>query len=114
MRLVGKSKLEKLKAKNRGNIPLSKAIDNLISDLEEKKWFNPIELKRGRPDADLVHREGFYFFNLNVHRTMILIEFEEDGEANIVWCGTHQQYEPEFKNNKNSIEKWLRNTGFIK
>lgn len=113
MEIVGRAKLEKLKRKNRGNKALSFAIDNLLKELETKNWSSQKELKRDRPDADIVHGDGFYFFNINVHRTMILIEFEENGEATIIWCGTHDEYELTFKNNKNTIEKWLKNKGFI-
>ena len=44
---------------------------------------------------------------------MILIEFEEDGEATIVWCGNHQEYERTFKNNKQVIKKWLKKNDWI-
>jgi mRNA interferase HigB len=44
---------------------------------------------------------------------MILIEFEDDGEATIVWCGSHDEYETTFKNNKSTIKKWLNNQGLI-
>lgn len=43
---------------------------------------------------------------------MILIEFD-DSEATIVWTGTHQEYEKTFKNNKNTIKKWLRSNDWI-
>lgn len=65
-----------------------------------------------RKDADNVHSDGFYFFDLSVHRTMILIEFDE-GEASVVWIGTHQEYAKIFKNNKNTIRKWLRANEWI-
>lgn len=113
MEIVGKSKLIKLKKKNRGNTTLCEAIDTLISEFEAKNWSNTAELKKDRPDADIVHGDGFYFFNINVHRTMILIEFEENGEATIIWCGSHDEYELTFKNNKNTIEKWLKSKGLI-
>lgn len=41
-----------------------------------------------------------------------MIELEE-GEATFVWAGTHQEYEKTFKNNKATIEKWLRNKNYI-
>lgn len=112
MRLLGKSKILKLKKKNAGNKKLCDAIDILISDLEK---FRPDEqnIYEIRKDADCVHNDGFYFFNINIHRTLILIEFDEDGEATIVWVGTHKQYETTFKNNKKTIEKWLRSKGYI-
>lgn len=106
MRLINKKTLEKLKNKNRGNMSLSNAIDKLIKDVEDSEWKNQTELNKIRPDADCVHSDGFYFFNINIHRTMILIEFD-DNEASVVWAGTHQDYETTFKNNKNTIKKWL-------
>jgi mRNA interferase HigB len=60
-----------------------------------------------------VHSDGFYFFDINVHRTLIMIEYADDGEATIVWAGTHQEYEIVFKNNKSTIEKWLRRNNYI-
>ncbi len=112
MRILGKSKILKVKKKNIGNKKLCNAIDELIADLE---GFEPSKqsLNNIRKDADCVHNDGFYFFNINIHRTLVLIELDENGEATIVWVGTHQEYETTFKNNKNTIEKWLRNNGYI-
>lgn len=112
MRLTNKKALEKLKKKNRGNIPLSGAIDKLIKDIENSKWKNQTELNHTRLDADCVHSEGFYFFNIEIHRAMVLIEFDEE-EASVVWVGTHQDYETTFKNNKNTIRKWLNANDWI-
>ena len=107
MELFRKNILKKLKNKNRGNTKLIKAIDKLISDIENAKWTRQTDLKEIRPDADCVHSDGFYFFDLNVHRTMILIVFE-DNEATVIWTGTHADYDKTFKGNKKTIEKWLR------
>src|SRR5690606_22149367 len=101
MRWINVKLLEKLKRKNRGNIHLVKAIDGLVEDIEENNWKKQTELNRTRQDADNVHSDGFYFFNINIHRTMILIEFD-DNEATAVWAGTHQEYETIFKNNRNT------------
>jgi mRNA interferase HigB len=76
------------------------------------EWKSKAELKTTRSDADCVHSDGFYFFNLNVNRTMILLEFEE-GEASVVWVGNHQEYENIFKNNKGTIKKWLKDNNWI-
>jgi len=43
---------------------------------------------------------------------MILVEFEE-GEASVVWVGNHQEYENAFKNNKDTIKKWLKDNNWI-
>lgn len=112
MRILGKKIIVKLKKKNIGNKKLCDSIDQLIVDLE---MFKPKEqtLKEIRRDADCVHNDGFYFFNIHQHRSLILIEFDEEGEASIIWDGTHQEYEHTFKNNKNTIEKWLRNNNYI-
>ncbi len=113
MRLIGKKQLEKLKRKNKGNTSLVLEINNLIKDIEEGSWKNQTELKTVRKDADCVHSDGFYFFNISIHRTLILIEFEEDGDASVVWVGNHQEYEKTFKNNKNAIKKWLKSNNWI-
>ncbi|UUF13613.1 MULTISPECIES: type II toxin-antitoxin system HigB family toxin [Flavobacterium] len=112
MRIIGKKTILKIKKKNIGNKKLCDEIDKLIVDLER---FNSNEntIDEIRNDADCVHNDGFYFFNINIHRTLILIEFDDDGEATIVWAGTHQEYESTFKNNKATIEKWLRKNNYI-
>ncbi len=112
MRIIGKKTILKIKKKNIGNKKLCDEIDKLIIDLER---FNSNEntIDEIRNDADCVHNDGFYFFNINIHRTLILIEFDNDGEATIVWAGTHQEYESTFKNNKATIEKWLRKNNYI-
>jgi len=112
MRIIGKKNIIKLKKKNVGNKKLSNEIDKLMTDLES---FNPISqnILEVRKDADCVHKDGFYFFNISIHRTLILIEFDDEGEATIVWIGTHQEYETTFKNNKSTIEKWLRKNNYI-
>jgi mRNA-degrading endonuclease HigB of HigAB toxin-antitoxin module len=112
LEILSKNKLIKLKRKNRGNTKLIKAIDQLISDLENAKWEKQTDIKEIRPDADCVHSDGFYFFDIHIHRTMILIVFEES-EANIIWVGSHDEYDKTFKGNKHTIENWLRVKGLI-
>jgi len=111
MRVIGKKILLKLKKKNIGNLRLCNEIDKLITDLE--KMYLKKNIFDNRSDADNVHRDGFYFFDLNFHRTLILVEFDDEGEATIVWAGSHKAYETTFKNNKTTIEKWLRKNGYI-
>lgn len=125
MNLIGKPLLIKLKKKNIGNSILTKAIDKLIQDIERAKWKTKSDVIETRNDADCVHSEGFYFFNIKIHRTMILIEFpdeevileenqeEENGGATVLWVGTHKEYDLTFKGNKTTIEKWLRSQGHI-
>jgi len=110
--ITGKKILTKLKAKNGGNQKLGKAIDKLLYDLEA---FDPQQtsLSDVRKDADCVHSDGFYFFDIAVHRAFILVDLDEDGEATIIWAGSHDEYERTFKNNKSTIEKWLRSKGYI-
>ncbi|BAU53055.1 type II toxin-antitoxin system HigB family toxin [Mucilaginibacter gotjawali] len=102
-----------MKHKNKGNTLLCGAIDDLIEIIESKNWSSKEEILRDRPDADQVHSDGFYFFDINIHRTLILIEFEANGDASIVWAGNHQEYEAVFKNNKVVIKKWLTKQGWI-
>ena len=99
MRVLGKKIIVKVKQKNIGNKKLCTEIDRLITDLEtfDPKNQNITEV---RNDADCVHSDGFYFFDINIHRTLVLIEFDDEGEATIVWAGTHKEYETTFKNNK--------------
>ena len=113
MNIANRSLLERFKRKNRGNIKLIKAIDQLILDIQENEWCSQLELKETRPDADCVHSDGFYFLNLNIYRTMVLIEFDENKRVRIIWTGNHQEYENIFKNNRNTIKKWLKNNDWI-
>ncbi|MCH5719885.1 hypothetical protein [Niabella hibiscisoli] len=112
MEITGKKILTKLKAKNGDNQKLGKAIDKLLYDLEA---FDPLQtsLADVRKDADCAHSDGFYFFDIAVHRVFILVDLDEDGEATIIWAGSHDEYERTFKNNKSTIEKWLRSKGYI-
>lgn len=112
MKLLRKSILIKLKKKNLGNEKLTKAIEQLISDIENAKWETPYDIKKTRPDADCIHSDGFYFFDINIHRTMTLIVFEKD-QATVIWAGSHENYDKTFKGNKATIEKWLRNKKLI-
>lgn len=113
MNITDRKILEKYKVKNRGNSLLNSAIDNLLDAIENKNWKTQIELKKDRPDADCVHSDGYYFFDIKSHRTMILIEFEDDGEATIIWCGSHSEYNIIFNNNKKTIKDWLKKQGHI-
>ncbi len=112
MRVLGKKIIVKVKHKNIGNKKLCTEIDRLITDLET---FDPKnqDITEIRNDADCVHSDGFYFFDIHIHRTLVLIEFDDEGEATIVWAGTHKEYEITFKNNKATIEKWLRKNNHI-
>lgn len=88
------------------------AVDKLILDLESAEWKKKTDIKLARPDADCVHSDGFYFFDLNIHRTMVLVVFEQ-GEAVVVWTGSHDEYDKTFKGSKKTIEKWLRKQQLI-
>lgn len=112
MRLLGKPKLQKLKRKKGGDKKLAKAIDKLIEDIENFSGKSYEELKNIRPDADKVHNEGFFFFDMSSYRSMIMIEFNDE-EATIVWADSHESYERTFQNNKKVIETWLRNREYI-
>jgi hypothetical protein len=113
MRLIGKKLLIKLKLKNRGNKPLSDAIDLLVQDIEGlDSSISTIE--NVRKDADRVHSDGFYFFDIHIHRVFVLIDLDEDGEATVIWVGSHDEYERTFRNNKYTIKNWLRNKGYIR
>ncbi len=98
--------------KNRGNKLLEVAIRKLINDFEVNEWKSAEKLLESRTDADKVHPDGFYFFNMKDHRTMILIEFD-DNESTVVWCGDHDHYVSIFKNNRNTIRKWLKAKNWI-
>jgi len=113
LEIIRKDKLLKLKKKKQGNVKLVKAIDKLINDIENSEWKDKSDLLKSRPDADRVHPDDFFFFDINVHRTMILILFKEQ-EAEIIWVGNHSEYDNIFKGNKHTIETWLRNYGKIK
>jgi mRNA interferase HigB len=52
---------------------LEKAVQQLISDIEDNDWKNPPDLTENRPDADCVYGGEFYFFHIHMHRTLIII-----------------------------------------
>ncbi len=112
MRLTNKKALEKFKRKHKGNKLLALAIEKLVHDIETNHWKSQIELQTIRSDADCVHSDGFYFFNISMFRTMVLIEFYEQ-EASVVWCGNHKDYELTFRNNKRTIKNWLSSRNWI-
>jgi mRNA interferase HigB len=113
LKILRKDRLIKLRKKNRGNIKLVKAIDNLIEDIEGADWQDKFEILKKRPDADRIHGDNFYFFDINIHRTMIMVLFNEQ-EAEILWVGNHDEYDKTFRGNKKTIETWIRNQGKIK
>lgn len=61
MHILNRKLLEKLKRKNKGNVPLISAIELLINDLETNEFKNQTELLTVRPDADCVHSDGFQY-----------------------------------------------------
>jgi hypothetical protein len=113
MIVIGRKILLKLQKKNIGNRRLCSEIDHLLSDLEGYSPENG-SIFNYRRDADLVHADGFYFFDIHIHRTLVLVELEEDGVATIIWAGTHLEYESIFRNNKSTVEKWLRKNKYIR
>lgn len=112
MQIADKDVLTKLRFRNRSNRQLSDAINQLITQFENNSITSLEQLLELRKDADKVHAKGFYFFNLHAYRALIFIEFSQN-KARIVWVGNHQEYVSTFKNNKNTIEKWLRNKQWI-
>lgn len=113
MRLIGKSKLEKYKRKHRGNARLLKSIDDLIALIESSTEVSSHIIFKQGFKWDCVHNDGFYFVNLESHRALMLLEFESDGIASLVWFGNHKEYEKTFWNNKSTIHSWLRSHEYI-
>ena len=132
MRLIGKRKLIKLETKNKGNVKLQKAIKSFKIEIEENIWLTQQELESSIVRFDAVHSNGFYIADINIHRAMVAITFvnlkeieelkrkenfeikaKELGEVNLLWVGTHDDYQRIFKDNKSTIEKWLRSHGHI-
>ncbi|MEX1193042.1 MAG: type II toxin-antitoxin system HigB family toxin [Brumimicrobium sp.] len=80
MKIIGIRHIQKLKKKNKGNLKLIKALDHLIDELKKAQWKSKQEvLAAMNNQADFVHNDGFYFFDINIYRTMILIEYCEPG-----------------------------------
>ncbi|WP_229208834.1 type II toxin-antitoxin system HigB family toxin [Dyadobacter luticola] len=78
---------------------MAKAIDRLIQDLENAEVDSISEIGLIRRDAEKVHNAGYYFMDIHIHRTLILIVIEER-QATIVWAGNHQDYERTLKTTK--------------
>jgi len=119
MELTGLDKLGRLtgKKKHRGDTKFMKAVTKFKQDIKDATWKNQVEMLKDRPDFDSAHPDGFYFTELNVHRAMIMVEFisdlEDEGEVELLWAGTHNEYISTFGNNKDIITKWLRTYGRI-
>lgn len=111
MEINRKDILAKLRSKNQDNTRLVQAIDQLIDDFEERAMAD--DLLEIRTDADKVHNAGFYFFNIHTYRTLICFD-RIDESADVIWAGSHEEYISIFRNNKNTIEKWLRNKNYIR
>jgi mRNA interferase HigB len=82
----------------------------LIEDVETSDWKNKFDLIMTRPDANKIYGDNFYFFDISIHKTTIMIVFHEQ-EAELLWVGTHSEYDTIFKGNKKTIETWIRNQG---
>lgn len=113
MKVNNFKKLEKLKFKNKGNIKLIDTIDHLRECLDNSYWKTQKDIIKDRKDADCVHSDGFYFFNTGDFRVLVLVELDKS-MVDIIWTGSHDDYEMTFKNNKETIRKWLRDRGLVK
>lgn len=130
MKLLGKRKLAK---KNNGNVKLQKCIVSFENEITESVWTTQQELELSSVKFDSVHSDGFYIADINIHRAMVAITFvnlkeleelngeKEDikkqkkvlGEVDVLWVGTHDDYQRVFGDNKDTIKKWLRSQGYI-
>lgn len=87
----------------------SKARYETENDIEELSVFT-------RHISDYIENaesNGFEILEIKEWFTLILIEFDENGEATIVWAGNHHDYELTFINNRSVIKKWLRDNSWI-
>lgn len=112
MQIEEKRILTRWQYKHRGNRRLTDAIDKLIRDLEALEPDTYENLLKDRKDMDQVHSDGFFFFNVENDRVLLMIQLQEQ-YVTIIWIGTHPDYERIFKNNKATIEKWLRSENHI-
>ncbi|MBL0913757.1 MAG: type II toxin-antitoxin system HigB family toxin [Bacteroidia bacterium] len=116
MQIIGSNNLVKLLRKNRGNKRLTEAAEQLRADLEKACWRDRQDLQQERRDADCVYEECIFFFDIHLHRVLALVEYsgeDEDGTVMLLWAGSHSAYERTFKNNRNTIEKWLKDRNYI-
>jgi len=99
-----------------------KAVDKFRERVEEAQWKSQAQMMEEMNGWDSVHPDGFYIVDVNIHRLLTLVEFtevdedgeiDEEGEVEILWVGTHDEYEREFGNNKDTVTKWLRLHGRI-
>jgi len=131
MKLIGKRKLTKLAKKNKGNVKLQKCIVSFEKEITESVWTTQQELESSTVKFDSVHSDGFYIADINIHRAMVAIAFvnlkeleelkgddikeqkKTLGEVDVLWVGTHDDYQRVFGDNKDTVEKWLRSQGYI-
>lgn len=107
MYVIGKKVVFKYTKKDRN---LLNEFNKFITAIETAVWKNGQDVKDSFKDADHIG-ENIYIFNIKSSRSLLLIYFD-DNEIEIVWAGSHNDYERLFKNNKSTILKYLKKKGY--
>ena len=106
MELIDLKILNKHLSKNKGNLRLRRDVDKLKILLRDNNFNSYQELKKVRKDADNVHEEVAFFFNIHSHRILVQIDFEHY-KAIILWVRNHNRYDRFFSGGKRAIKKLL-------
>jgi mRNA-degrading endonuclease HigB of HigAB toxin-antitoxin module len=107
MYVIGKKVVFKYTKKDKN---LLNEFNKCITAIEKSVWKNGQDVKNTFNDVDHIG-ENIYIFNIKSSRSLLLIYFDEN-EIEIVWAGSHNNYEKLFKNNKSAILKYLKAKGY--
>lgn len=95
MLILNKRRVEKLAQKCGHN-----ALEHFrafLAEVEELEWKTSQDILERFNDAKIIDREKVYFrICFNVYRLEVRISYEER-EVNLVWFGTHKEYERRMK-----------------
>jgi mRNA interferase HigB len=110
MEIIGLKHLSKYQKRNKGNKVLNTSIKAFEKEVKNLKIENLSEVPS---QWDKVHNDGFYFIDITGKERLLALVEVEDNELTILWFDDHVRYETIFRNNKNTIEKWLRARGHV-
>jgi mRNA interferase HigB len=107
MEIVGRKIILKF---TRGDATLEKAFNDFLAAVTAANWQNDADVKNTFHRADRI-LGGFYVFDIGSNHNLSLVLFNK-GQFEIIWAGNHDDYEATFKNNKDTIKKFLKKKGY--
>ena len=107
MEIVGRKVIVKF---TKGDATLDGAFNDFLEQVTDANWQNDADVKITFPKADRAV-DSFYFFDIGSSRNFSLVNFKK-GQFEIIWAGNQDDYIATFKNNKDTIKKFLRKKGY--